>query len=34
MITEVGAEHNSTTIIMIPSEITSMARAIADRVSA
>jgi hypothetical protein len=34
MITEVGAEHNSTTIIMIPSEITSMARAIADKVSA
>jgi regulator of protease activity HflC (stomatin/prohibitin superfamily) len=34
MITEVGAEHNSTTIIMIPSEITSMARAIAEKVSA
>lgn len=34
MITEVGAEHNSTTIIMIPSEITSMARAIAERASA
>ena len=34
MITDVGAEHNSTTIIMIPSEITSMARAIAERASA
>jgi regulator of protease activity HflC (stomatin/prohibitin superfamily) len=34
MITEVGAEHNSTTIIMIPSEITSMARAIAERKTA
>lgn len=34
MITEVGAEHNSTTIIMIPSEITSIARAIAEKSTA
>jgi len=29
-----AAEHNSTTIILIPSEITSMVRAIAERPSA
>jgi len=34
MITEVGAEHNSTTIIMIPSEITAMARAIGEKATA
>jgi len=31
MITEVGAEHNSTTIIMIPSEFSAMARTIAEK---
>jgi len=30
MITEVGAEQNTTTIIMMPSEFVSMARGIAD----
>ena len=30
MITEVGAEQNTTTIIMMPSEFVSMAKGIAD----
>jgi len=30
MITEVGAEQNTMTIIMMPSEFVAMARAIAD----
>jgi hypothetical protein len=30
MITEVGAEQNTTTIVMMPSEFVSMARSIAD----
>jgi len=33
MISEVGAEHNTTTIIMIPSEFTAMAKNIADRLA-
>jgi regulator of protease activity HflC (stomatin/prohibitin superfamily) len=33
MITEVGAEHNSTTIILMPSDFTSMAKSIADRLA-
>jgi regulator of protease activity HflC (stomatin/prohibitin superfamily) len=33
MITEVGAEQNTTTIIMMPSEFVSMARAISDLAS-
>jgi regulator of protease activity HflC (stomatin/prohibitin superfamily) len=31
MITEVGAEQNTTTIVMMPSEFVSMARAIAEQ---
>jgi len=33
MITEVGAEHNSTTIILLPSDFTNMAKNIADRLA-
>jgi regulator of protease activity HflC (stomatin/prohibitin superfamily) len=33
MISEVGAEHNSTTIILIPSDFTAMAKNIADRLA-
>jgi hypothetical protein len=34
MITEVGAEQNTMTIVMMPSEFVSMARSIADMVKA
>jgi regulator of protease activity HflC (stomatin/prohibitin superfamily) len=33
MVTEIGAEHNSTTIIMIPSEITAIARAVTEKLA-
>jgi hypothetical protein len=33
MITEVGAEQNTTTIILIPSEFLNMAQAVADKLN-
>ena len=33
MVAEVGAEHNTTTILVIPSEFVSMAKAIGDNFS-
>lgn len=34
MITEVGAEHNTTTIMLLPSEFVTMAKSISDKFSA